>query len=176
MGILMFTARIHYLIHTKLDIEHKLTKLTRKLQDLQSYAAIVGNGGVSIGDLLNSPGSQMARAMGYLAFAHNSSLQYMQQNAPYMTQFYMQQMGQQGMNAQQQQQMQEYIMRSLYQQGRDRAMAVETRNLKVEEQKIAQEKEKLEALGKSVEAELQSARQARDAGIKDMTPRYTFNA
>ena len=175
MGILMFTARIHYLIHTKLDIEHKLTKLTRKLQDLQSYAAIVGNGGVSIGDLLNSPGSTMGRAMGYLAFAHNSSLQYMQQNAPYMTQFYMQQMGQ-AQSPQQQQMMQEYIMRSLYQQGRDRAMQVETRNLKVEEQKIAQEKEKLEALGKSVEAELQAAKQARDAGIKDMAPRYTFNA
>jgi hypothetical protein len=67
-------------------------------------------------------------------------------------------------------------MRSLYQQGRDRAMQVETRNLKYEEQRIAQEKEKLEALGKSVEAELQAAKQARDAGIKDMAPRYTFNA
>ncbi len=175
MGILMFTARVHFLIHQKLDIEHKLTKLTKKLQDLQSYASLVGNGGVSIGDLLNSPGSTMGRAMGYLAFAHNSSLQYMQQQAPYMTQFYMQQMGQ-GQTAQQQQQMQEYIMRSLYQQGRDRAMQVETRNLKVEEQRIAQEKEKLEALGKSVEAELQAARQARDAGIKDMAPKYTFNA
>ncbi len=159
----MFTARVHFLIHQKLDIEHKLTKLTKKLQDLQSYASLVGNGGVSIGDLLNSPGSTMGRAMGYLAFAHNSSLQYMQQ------------MGQ-GQTAQQQQQMQEYIMRSLYQQGRDRAMQVETRNLKVEEQRIAQEKEKLEALGKSVEAELQAARQARDAGIKDMAPKYTFNA
>ena len=159
----MFTARVHYLIHQKLDIEYKLTKLTRKLQDLQSYASMVGNGGVSIGDLLNSPGSTMGRAMGYLAFAHNSSLQYMQQ------------MGQ-GQTAQQQQMMQEYIMRSLYQQGRDRAMQVETRNLKYEEQRIAQEKEKLEALGKSVEAELQAAKQARDAGIKDMAPRYTFNA
>ena len=171
----MFTARIHYLIHQKLDIEYKLTKLTRKLQDLQSYASMVGNGGVTIGDLLSSPGSQMGRAMNYLAFAHNSSLQYMQQQAPFMTQLYMQQMGQ-GQTAQQQQMMNEYIMRSLYQQGRDRAMAVETRNLKIEEQKIAQEKEKLEALGKSVEAELQSARQARDAGIKDMAPKYTFNA
>ncbi len=175
MGILMFTARIHSLIRQKLDIEYKLTKLTKKLQDLQSYSAMVGNGGVSIGDLLNSPGSMMGRSMNYLTYAHNSSLQYMQQNAPYMTQFYLQQMGQ-AQSPQQQQMMQEYIMRSLYQQGRDRAMQVETRNLKFEEQRIAQEKEKLEALGKSVEAELQSARQARDAGIKDMAPKYTFNA
>ena len=175
MGILMFTARVHFLIHQKLDIEHKLTKLTRKLQDLQSYASLVGNGGVSIGDLLGAPGSTMGRAMGYLAYAHNSSLQYMQQQAPFMTQFYMGQMGQ-AQSPEDQQRMKEYIMRSLYQQGRDRAMMVETRNLKIEESRIAQEKEKLEALGKSVEAELQAAKQARDAGIKDMAPKYTFNA
>lgn len=175
MGILMFTARVHFLIRQKLDIEHKLTKLTRKLQDLQSYASLVGNGGVSIGDLLGAPGSTMGRAMGYLAYAHNSSLQYMQQQAPFMTQFYMGQMGQ-AQSPEDQQRMKEYIMRSLYQQGRDRAMMVETRNLKIEESRIAQEKEKLEALGKSVEAELQAAKQARDAGIKDMAPKYTFNA
>lgn len=175
MGILMFTARVHFLIHQKLDIEYKLTRLTKKLQDLQSYASLVGNGGISIGDLLSSPGSTMGRAMNYLSYAHNSSLQYMQQNAPAMTQFYMNQMGQ-AQDAQQQQMMQQYIMRSLYQQGRDRAMMVETKNLKLEEQRIAQEKEKLEALGKSVEQELQAARQARDAGIKEMAPRYTFSA
>ena len=171
----MFTARVHFLIRQKLDIEHKLTKLTRKLQDLQSYASLVGNGGVSIGDLLGAPGSTMGRAMGYLAYAHNSSLQYMQQQATFMTQFYMGQMGQ-AQSPEDQQRMKEYIMRSLYQQGRDRAMMVETRNLKIEESRIAQEKEKLEALGKSVEAELQAAKQARDAGIKDMAPKYTFNA
>lgn len=171
----MFTARVHFLIHQKLDLEYKMAKLTRKLQDLQSYSALVGNGGISIGDLLNSPGSTMGRAMGYLAFAHNSSMQYMQQQAPFMQQFYMQQMGQ-GMAAQQQQQMQEYIMRSLYQQGRDRAMQIETRNLKVEEQRIAQEQEKLKTLHASVSTELEEAKKARDAGIKEMAPRYTFNA
>lgn len=175
MGILMFTARIHFLIHRKLDVEYKLTKLTRKLQDLQSYAALVGAGGIAISDLLSSPGSTMGRAMNYLAYSHNSSLQYMQQQAPYMTQFYMNQMGQ-GQSPEQQQQMKEWILRSLYEQGRDRAMQVETRNLKIEEQKIAQEKDKLEALGKSLAAELESAKQARDQGIKDMAPKYTFNA
>ena len=49
--------------------------------------------------------------MNYLSFAHNSSLQYMQQNAPYMQQMYMQQMQGQQQNAQQQQQYQAFIMR-----------------------------------------------------------------
>ena len=176
MGVLMFTARIHSLITQKLDIEHRLTKLTKKLQDLQSYAAMIGNGGISIGDLLGTPGSQMGRAMAYMAFAHNTSYQYMMQNAPYMTSIWQQQMQGMVQNPQQQQQMQRWIMESLYQQGRDRAMQIEQRNMKVEEQKITQEKEKLEALGKSVQAELDSARQARDAGIKEMAPKYTFNA
>lgn len=173
MGILIFTARVHDLIHRKSDIEYRLSKLTRRLRDVQQYAATIANGGVSIGDLLNSPSSMMGRTMNYLGFAHNSALQYMQQNAPYMQQMYMQQMGQQ-QTPQQQQQMNEYIMRQLYQQGRDRALQVEEKNLKMEEARLSQEKEKLETLGKEISAELQAAKEARDQGIKDMAPKYTF--
>ena len=160
MGILIFTARVHDLIHQKSDVEYKLTKLTKRLRDLQQYTATISNGGVSIGDLLSSPASMMGRTMNYLGFAHNSAIAYMNQNAPFMQQLYMQQMGQ-AQNAQQQQQMNEYIMRQLYAQGRDRAMQVETKNLKVEEERLAQEKEKLEALGKEIAAELQSAKESR---------------
>jgi len=172
MGFLIFTARVHDLIHQKHSIEYRLTRITKKLRDFQQYAAIIANGSISIGDLLNSPGSMMGRTMNYLAFAHNSSMQYMQQNAPYMQQMYMQQMGQQ-QNDQQKQQMQNYIMRMLYMQGRDRAAQIETRNLNEEEKRIAQEKEKIEALLASVNQELQAAKQARDQGIKDMAPKYT---
>ena len=174
MGILMFTARVHDLIYKRSNVEYRLTKLTKKLRDLQQYAATIASGGISIGEMLNTPGSMMGRTMNYLSFAHNSSLQYMQQNAPYMQQMYMQQMQGQQQNAQQQQQYQAFIMRKLYEQGRDRAMQIETRNLKVEEERITQEKEKLEALGKSIEAELQAAKEGRDKGIKDMAPKYTF--
>lgn len=173
MGFLIFTARVHDLIRQKNLIEYRLSKLTKKLRDVQQYATTVGNGSISIGELLNSPGSMMGRTMNYLAFAHNNSLQYMQQNAPYMQQMYMQQMGQQ-QNPQQQQMMQNYIMRSLYMQGRERAAQIETRNLNQEEQRMQQEKEKLETLGQEIAQELKSAREARDQGIKDMAPKYTF--
>lgn len=174
MGVLIFTARVHDLIYQRSNVEYRLSKLSKKLRDLQQYAATIANGAISIGEMLSAPGSMMGRTMNYLAFAHNSSLQYMQQNAPYMQQMYMQQMAGQQQNAQQQQQMQAYMMRKLYEQGRDRAMQVETRNLKIEEDRITQEKERLEALGKSIEAELQAAKEARDKGIKDMAPKYTF--
>lgn len=173
MGILIFTARVHDLIFQKSNIEYRLSKLTKKLRDVQQYAATVGNGSISIGDLLNSPGSMMGRTLNYMAFAHNSSLQYMQQNLPYMQQMWQQQMQGQQQNAQQAQQMQNYMMRSLYMQGRDRAAQIEARNLNMEEQRIAQEKERLETLLAEVSQELKSAKDARDQGIKDMAPKYT---
>lgn len=172
MGILIFTARVHDLIFQKSNIERRLTRLTRKLRDMQQYAATIGNGSVSIGDLLNSPGSMMGRTMNYLAFAHNSSMQYMQQNLPLMQQMYQQQMAQMQQNPQQQQQMQNYMMRMLYMQGRDRAAQIEEKNLNEEEQRIAQEKERLETLLAEVNQELKSAKEARDQGIKDMAPKY----
>ncbi|CDE93003.1 MAG: hypothetical protein V8S20_07315 [Candidatus Gastranaerophilaceae bacterium] len=171
MGILIFTARVHDLIYQKSNIEYRLTKLTKKLRDMQQYAATVGNGSVSIGDLLNSPGSMMGRTMNYLSFAHNSSMQYMQQNLPLMQQMYQQQMAQQ-QNPQQQQMMQNYMMKMLYMQGRDRAAQIEAKNLNMEEQRIAQEKEKLETQLAEVNQELKSAKEARDQGIKDMAPKY----
>ena len=171
MGILIFTARVHDLIYQKSNIEYRLTKLTKKLRDMQQYAATVGNGSVSIGDLLNSPGSMMGRTMNYLSFAHNSSMQYMQQNLPLMQQMYQQQMAQQ-QNPQQQQMMQNYMMKMLYMQGRDRAAQIEAKNLNMEEKRIAQEKEKLETQLAEVNQELKSAKEARDQGIKDMAPKY----
>ena len=171
MGILIFTARVHDLIYQKSNIEYRLTKLTKKLRDMQQYADTVGNGSVSIGDLLNSPGSMMGRTMNYLSFAHNSSMQYMQQNLPLMQQMYQQQMAQQ-QNPQQQQMMQNYMMKMLYMQGRDRAAQIEAKNLNMEEQRIAQEKEKLETQLAEVNQELKSAKEARDQGIKDMAPKY----
>lgn len=171
MGVLTFSFLVHSLTQRKSDIEYKKMKITRRLADLTAYANVVGNGSVSIGDLLSMPGSQMGRAMQYLGFAHNSSLQYMQQNEQWFMNWYMQQMGQ-AQDPQQQMQMQEWIRRSLYEQGRDRAMQIEQRNLKIEEDKLKQEKEKLDTLAQEVEAELEAARKARDNSIKDMAPRY----
>lgn len=177
MGILMFTARVHDLMHQKHAIQYKLAKITKKIRDLQQYASLVGNGSISIGELLAAPGTMMGRTMNYLNFAHNSSMQYMQQNAPYMLQMYNQQMAASGQqNPQQMAMMQNYIMRSLYTQARERARQIEEKNLNAEEERLQQEKEKLQTLHDEVAQELKSAREARDADIKDMAPKYTAQA
>lgn len=171
MGLFMFTARINSLIHMKLNTEYKLQKITKKLMDVQQYAAMVGKGEISIGDLLRSPSSMMGRSLGYFAWAHNNSLQYMQQNTPYMQQMYAQQMQQQ--NQMQQQQMMNFIQRSLYIQGRERMKEIETRNLNEEEKRITYEKEKCETLLSEINEELKSAKEARKQGIQDLAPHYT---
>ena len=171
MGILMFTMRISSLMHRKHQIEYELLKVTKKLTDFTKYSALVGNGSISIGDLLKAPGSLMGRTMGYLSYAHYSALQYMQQNAPYMQQMYAQQTGAQ-QNPQQQQLMQNYIMRSLYMQGRERAAQIETKNLKEIEEEISRKKASLETELQMISEDLKSAKEARDSGIKDMAPKY----
>lgn len=173
MGILMFTARVHSLMAQKSRIQYTLAKITKRIRDLQQYSTMVSNGSVSIGQLLASPGSMMGRTMAYLAFAHNSSMQYMQQNAPIMMQMYGQQLANQQQNPQQAQMMQNYIMRSLYTQGRERAAQIEEKNLHAEEGRLAQEKEKQETLLQEVMAELKSAKEARDKDIEAFAPKYT---
>ena len=176
MGFLMFTARVHDLARQRSDTQYKLLKISKKLRDLQQYAAMVGNGNISVGDLLSSPGSMMGRSMAYIGYAHNNALQYMQANAPMMQAMYQQQMGGAMQNPQQMQMMQNYIMRTLYIQGREQAAQEEQRNLKVEEGKLAQEKDTLQALLQEIDTELQEAKKARDEDIKLMAPKYTASA
>jgi len=173
MGILLFTARIYSLMAQKGRIQYTLAKISKRLRDLQQYSTMVSNGGVSIGQLLASPGSTMGRTMAYLSFAHNSSMQYMQQNAPIMMQMYGQQLMGQQQNPQQAQMMQNYIMRSLYQQGRERAAQIEEKNLHAEESRLGQEKEKQETLLAEITQELKAAKEARDKDIEMFAPKYT---
>lgn len=175
MGILIFTARVHDLMYQKHEIEYKMTRITKQIRDLQQYSAIIGNGSISIGDMLRAPASMAGRTVNYLGYAHNSAMQYMQANAPMMQQMYAQQM-QNMQNPQQATMMQNYIMRSLYAQGRDRAAQVEMRNLKELEERLAQEKEEQETLLAEVNEEIKAAKQARDQDIKDFAPKYTASA
>ncbi len=174
MAFLIFAARVHDLLKQRSDIQYKLNKISRKLRHLQEYAATIGNGEVSIGDLLRCPGTMMGRAIGYLTIANATAMQYMNANAPMMNMMYQQQYAAAMQNnPQQAMMMQNYIMNSLYAQGRELAKQQEEKNLKVEESKISQEKESLQTQLQEVNDELKAAREARNEGIKDMAPKYT---
>ncbi len=174
MGLLMFSARVHDLMRRKSNIEYRLTQLTRKLSDLQDYATYVGNcaeGNFDIGEALALPGSTLGRVMGHAGRVYNESMAYANANAPYYQQMWMQQYGG-NLDTNSQQMMNNYIMGQLYTDAADKMTQKEVRRLKREEEKMKNEKEQQETLLKEVEQELQSARQARDNGIKEMAPKY----
>ena len=172
MCILMFNARVHDLIYQKSNIQYRLQKITKKLMDLQEYSALIAGGEMRPEHLAGLPSSMFGRAIGYLTNANSSAYNYMQQTAPAINSIWMQQQPTPP-TPQQQQMMTEFIMKQLYQQGRDKALQIETKFLKIDEEKLTQEKEKLETLAQSIEAELKSAKEARNKGIQDMAPKYT---
>lgn len=174
MAFLIFAARIHELCKQRSDVQYKLNKLSRKLMQLHEYAAAIGSNNISIGDILKCSGAMMGRAIGYLSYANAYGMQYMNQNAPMMTMMYQQQYGAfMQNNPQQYAMMQNYIMNSLFQQGREIARQQEEKNLKVEEGKIAAEKDTLQVQLQQITEELKSAVEARNQGIKDLAPKYT---
>lgn len=176
MAFLMFHARLHDLLKQRSDIQYKLMKISRKLQHLQEYASIVGNGQISIGDLLKCPGSMMSRAIGYSMYANAAATQYMQANAPMMTMMYQQQYAGMMQNPQQAQYLQNFVINSLFAQGREMVKQQEEKNLKVEEGKIAQEKDNLKTQLDMINEEIKATKEARDQGIKDLAPKYVANA
>lgn len=172
MGILMFTARIHDLIYQKSDTESKLMKISRRIREMQRYSAIVQKGNITIGDLLKIPGSMMYRSMNYLAFSSSMAMQYMQQNAPYYQQMYAQQMGA-NQTPEQMQQMNNYIMRTLFTHGLDQAAQIETKNMNMQEEELKSEQDKLKTDLTQITDELKEAKNARNQEIKDFAPKYT---
>ena len=176
MAFLMFQARLHDLLKQRSDIQYKLMKISTKLRHLQEYAATIGSGSVSIGDLLRCPGSMMGRAVGYLSYAHATALQYTQMNAPMMSMMYQQQNAGMMQNPQNAAFMQKWIVDSLYAQGRELVKQQEEKNLKVEEGKLAQEKDSLQTQLAEITEEIKSVKEARDQGIKDLAPKYVANA
>lgn len=172
MAFLMFQARLHDLLKQRSDIQYKLNKISTKLRHLQEYASIVGNGSISIGDLLRCPGTMTGRAIGYLSYANMAAIQYTQANAPMMTMMFQQQNAGYMQNPQQMQNMQAYIMNTLYAQGRELVKQQEEKNLKVEEGKIAQEKDILQTQLAEINEEIKACKDARNQGIKDLAPNY----
>ncbi len=173
MGILTFSFRVHELIQRRSDVQYKLMQMSRKLTKLQSYAAVVGTGQMSIGALLSAPGDYAGRLMNYMNYAHNGATQYMQMNGPGMMQMYQMNGGQNQPTPQQMEMMQRQVYYSLYTQARSKYAELEQRNLKIEEDKLSQEKEKLQTELAAIEQELTNTKQARDKAIQDMMPKYT---
>jgi hypothetical protein len=173
MGLFTFSSRVYDLMHQKSNIEYKMLQLTRKIQNLQEYSTFVGaepseqDQYFSGSNMLSLPASEYQRAMFYRQRAYAATTDYVNRNSAMAQQMFAQS---QGGNITQQQAA--YVQKQLYLQGMDRARQYEEKCLKVEEDKLKNDKERLQTLLSEVTQELEEARKARDNSVKELAPKY----
>lgn len=159
-------------MHRKNDLNYRLMNLTRKLSDMQQYAANIADGSVSMSDMMNTPSSMFGRQMMYMQYAHNGALFGAQQKMAMMQPQIAMQM-QQMQDPNYQAMYQQWIFKSLYDQERERMGKQETKLLNEQEKQIQAEKAKLETQLKLLDQELEACKQGEDAAIKQWKPEYT---
>ena len=153
--------------------------LTQRLNDLQRYAANIGDGTISMQDMMNMPASCFQRGLAFMAYSHNGALRGAQQNMQMMgpqIQMQIQQMQQaQGGTADEKTmaQYQNWIFNNLYKQELQKFQKHETKLLNQQEQEIQQEKARLEAELRMLDAEYESTAQAEKQSVNFWKPEYT---
>ena len=135
MAILMFTARKHDLTSQIFRYQAKLQDLTRKLTDMQQYAANIADGSISMFDMMNTPCSMFGRSMIFMQYSHNMAVQNSQMNLMGMQPMIQQQMTQMDSNSQMM--YQQWIQQSLYKQERERFAKMEAKFLNQQEKEEA---------------------------------------
>jgi hypothetical protein len=166
------------LFHRKLQIKglisdknYQLMQKKQELMDLQSYAASISDGSVSMNDLMNSPATMFGRMNEYMVYAHNASMAGAQQTMGYL-QGTGQIANQQGMDATQMQQQNYLIFKNLYEQQKAQVQKQEEAVLQQKNKALDNECLKIEQQLKQLEAEYDSVKGAVDNHTKDAVPQY----
>lgn len=170
MSLLIFAYRKLDIIHRRNDLNYRLMKLTRKLEDLQQYSANIADGSISMSDMMNTPSSMFGRQMMFMMYSHNASIWGAQQNFGMMQPMLQMQMQQMDPNSQAM--YQQWVFQNLYKQQREMIGKQETKLLNEQEKEIQKEKAKIEAQLKMLDQEYESCKQGEDAAIKNMKPEY----
>ena len=171
MSLLIFAYRKLDILRQKSDMNYRLMELTRKLSDLQQYASNIGDGNVSMNDMMNTPSSMFGRQMMYMQYAHNGALFGAQQKMAMMQPMIAMQM-QQMQNPNMQAMYQNWIFKSLYDQERERMGKQEQKLLNEQEKQIQAEKTKLETQLKLLEQEYEACKEGENKEIQHWKPEY----
>lgn len=170
MSLLIFAYRKLDINRRKSDLNYRLMELTRKLSDLQQYAANIGDGSVSMSDMMNTPSSMFGRQLMFMQYAHNGSLFGAQQKFAMMQPIIAAQMQQ--IQPGMQQMYQNWIFKNLYDQERERMGKQEAKLLNEQEKEIQAEKMKVETQLKLLDQELQACKEGEDKSIEAWKPNY----
>lgn len=170
MSLLIFAYRKLDINRRKSDLNYRLMELTRKLSDLQQYAANIGDGSVSMSDMMNTPSSMFGRQLMFMQYAHNGSLFGAQQKFAMMQPVIANQMQQ--IQPEMQQIYQNWIFKNLYDQERERMGKQEAKLLNEQEKQIQAEKMKIETQLKLLDQELQACKEGEDKSVEAWKPNY----
>lgn len=160
MCLFLILTRKFQLIRLKYDVNSKIMNITRKIGDLQRYAANIADGKISAKEMYDVPSKLFGRQSIFQQYAHNRSLQ--MANFQMATMAPMMAMQMQGMNPQYQALYQQNMFMNLYKEARQAAAEEEKKLLNEQEKELVLEKEKLQALAQEYEVELK--------GLKDAEP------
>lgn len=171
MSLLIFSFRRQQIIDQKSRINLRLMQLRQKQMDLQTYAANIADGTVSLNDLLTTPSALFPRMMQFMQYSNAYAYQGAQQKLAMMGMMgAFNQLG--AMPPQQQQMYQSIMMQQLMKQEQENVSRGEQKRLNAEDKKIEQEIARLDTQLKMLEAEEQGVDKAEDNGIKSSTPRF----
>ena len=172
MSLLIFAYRKLDIMHQKSDLNYRLMEITRKLSDLQQYAANIADGSVSMSDMMNTPGSMFGRQLMYMNYAHNAAILGAQQQMGMLGPQLQMQMSQMG-DPQYQQMYQNWVFKSLYDQQRQMIGKQEQKLLNEQEKQIQAEKQKIETQLQLLEQEYQSCKEGEKQAVQHWKPEYT---
>lgn len=165
------------LFHRKLQVKglisdknFNLMQKKQELMDLQSYAASISDGSVSINDLMTTPATMFGRMNQYMVYSHNYAMAGAQQNMGYLQSTG--QMNQQGMDGSQMQQYNFLMFKNLYEQQKAQVQKQEEAVLQQKNKTLDNECLKIEQELKQLEAEYDSLSSAVDKHAKDAAPQY----
>ena len=171
MSLLIFAYRKLDINRQRSDLNYRLMEITRKLSDLQQYASNIGDGSVSMSDMMNTPSSMFGRQLMYMQYAHNGALFGAQQKMAMLQPQLAMQM-QQMQHPQYQQMYQQWVFKNLYDQERERMGKQEQKLLNEQEKQIQAEKQKIETQLKLLDQEYDSCKQAESEEVKRWKPEY----
>lgn len=164
---LVASSMVSSLIYKKSDLEYQLAKINQEIQDLKAYAENIADGGVSIGEMLNTPSTMYGRQLMYM----NSASQYCQLSAQNQMQQLMQTPYYQNMMAQQQADVQQSYQNLMYKSFYDKAQAqfarYESKLLHEKEKALEQKKTSIQSNLEICKTQLSHFKQETQQGISD---------
>lgn len=169
-SLLAFSYRLMQIIALQSATTMRLMQLRQNLLDFQSYASAIGDGAVSMQELMNAPATMFNNMSIFMNQSHQVAFMSAQQGLPYMLA-----MNQGFVNQQTpelQMQYQQMIFNNLYAQARQRTGEVEKERLNKQETKINQEIAILETRLKMLDNDEKNTKEAMGKAADNSGPKF----